>query len=211
MDEYTKINTIWKRDDRGRIIEGDYATPEFAYLSGAHWEWTEKVDGTNVRIGWDGSSVEFGGRTANAQMPTKLVSSLREMFPDPALFSYVFGDGPAVLYGEGYGAGIQGGGGNYSPDQTFVLFDVKVGAWWLRREDVADVAAKFALDVVPVIGTGTLSWASERAKAGIQSTWGDPLLSSGFLAEGLVGRPIVDLFSRKGERIVAKIKTRDFR
>lgn len=210
MAEYTKINTIWKRDERGRIIEGDYATPEFGYLNDVEWEWTEKVDGTNVRVGWDGSSVQFGGRTANAQMPTKLVSALREMFDDLSRLVDVFGESPAVLYGEGYGAGIQSGG-NYSPVQTFVLFDVTVGPWWLRREDVADVAMKLGLDVVPVIGCGTLGWASERAKAGIQSTWGNPERSTGFAAEGLVGRPAVDLFTRKGERIMAKIKTRDFR
>lgn len=205
MDEYTKINTIWKRDERGRIIEGDYATPELAFLADLDWEWTEKVDGTNVRVGWDGTAIEFGGRTANAQMPTKLVAALRDLFRDPAPFVAAFGGSGAVLYGEGYGAGIQGGGGNYSPVQTFVLFDVTVGPWWLRREDVWDVAEKLGLRVVPGLGRGTLPWASERVKDGIVSTWGD------FPAEGMVGRPAVDLFSRKGERIMAKIKARDFR
>ncbi len=206
MDEYTKINTIWKRDERGRIIEGDYALPEFAYLADLDWSWTEKVDGTNVRVGFDGvSGVEYGGRTANAQMPTKLVVALRELFPDSQRFVDVFGESEAVLYGEGYGAGIQGGGGNYSPSQTFVLFDVRVGPWWLRREDVEDVANKLGLRVVPIVGVGSLTWASEQAKAGLTSTWG------AFASEGLVGRPVVDLFSRKGERLLAKIKTRDFR
>ena len=205
MQEYVKINTIWKRDERGRIIEGDYATPELAYLADLEWEWTEKVDGTNVRIGWDGSAIEFGGRTANAQMPTKLVAALRVLFGDPAAFGAVFGDSAAVLYGEGYGTGIQGGGGNYSPTQTFVLFDVTVGPWWLRREDVAEVALGLGLACVPIVGRGSLPWASDRTKAGLVSAWGN------FPAEGLVGRPTVDLFSRKGERVMAKIKTRDFR
>jgi hypothetical protein len=205
MPEYTKINTIWKRDERGRIVEGDYATPEFAYLADTDWDWTEKVDGTNVRVGWDGSSIEFGGRTANAQMPTKLVAALRDLFPDTSQFMDVFGESPAVLYGEGYGAGIQGGGGNYSPVQSFVLFDVTVGPWWLERENVADVAVKFGLRTVPTVGRYTLRLASVTAAAGLISEWGN------FAAEGLVGRPSVTLFSRKGERIMAKIKTRDFR
>jgi len=204
MAEYSKINTIWKRDERGQVVVGDYATPEFAYLADLDWDWTEKVDGTNVRVGWDGSSVEFGGRTSNAQMPTKLVAALREMFANPAAFADCFGESGAVLYGEGYGAGIQSGG-NYSPTQTFVLFDVAVGPWWLRRDDVADVAAKLGLRCVPIVGRGSLPWASDRTKAGLTSTWGD------FPAEGMVGRPVVDLFDRKGERIIAKIKARDFR
>ncbi|KKK85362.1 hypothetical protein LCGC14_2774100, partial [marine sediment metagenome] len=31
------------------------------------------------------------------------------------------------------------------------------------------------------------------------------------LAEGLVMRPVVDLFDRKGNRIIAKVKAKDFR
>lgn len=204
MNEYTKINTIWKRDERGRIIVGDYATPEFALLAGCDWTWTEKVDGTNIRVGWDGERIEFGGRTANAQIPAKLVDALRGLFPEPDVFREVFGSDRAVIYGEGYGAGIQKGGGNYSPTQKFVLFDVLVGDWWLRRGDALEVADRFGLRVVPVFGTGSLTWASEQARLGISSSWGD------FQAEGLVGKTEPDLFSRKGERIVAKIKSRDF-
>lgn len=205
MNEYTKINTIWKRDERGQICLGEFATPEFEFLADNEWEWTEKVDGTNVRVGFDGDSgLEFGGRTADAQMPTKLISALRGMFPGSQPFVDVFGESQAVLYGEGYGAGIQGGGGNYSPSQTFVLFDVTVGAWWLGRDDVLDVAQKLGLRTVPIVGTGTLVWASNQAKEGLTSDWG------AFPSEGLVGRTRPDLFSRKGERIMAKIKTRDF-
>lgn len=205
IPEYPKINTIWKRDTHGRIIPNDYATPELAYLANTDWEWTEKVDGTNIRVGWDGQVVAFRGRTDNAQLPSKLVEALRLMFSDLDRIHAVFGDGNAVLYGEGYGAGIQKGGGNYSPTQTFVLFDVMVGPWWLKRADVVDVASRLGIHVVPVIGSGTLGWASDHTEAGIESAWGR------FSAEGLVGRPAVDLFDRKGVRIMAKIKARDFR
>lgn len=206
MTEYTKINTIWKRDERGRIIEGCYATPELAFLAGCQWEWTEKVDGTNIRVAWDGAGgIEFGGRTDNAQIPASLVSALRAMFPDRAPFDEQFGTNPAVLYGEGYGAGIQKGGGNYQQEKSFVLFDVKVGGWWLRREDVVEVAEKFALRVVPVVMVGTIAEALERTKAGITSAWG------AFQAEGMVGRPLgTELFARNGERVIVKMKTRDF-
>lgn len=206
MNEYPKINTIWKRDERGRIIEGDFAMPEFAFLKDCEWEWTEKVDGTNIRIGWDGAGhVEFGGRTDNAQLHAGLVEALRAMFADTSRFEEQFGTNEAVLYGEGYGAGIQKGGGLYSPDKTFVLFDVKVGDWWLLRDDVEEVAAKFGIKVVPVVGHGPLSWAVETVRAGLPSAWGE------FTAEGLVGRPRgTEMFSRRGDRMLAKIKTRDF-
>ncbi len=214
MIEYPKINTLWKRDERNQIIEGDYSCPEFGFLADLPWQWTEKVDGTNIRIGWrpmddhvDPIPSWIRGRTDNAQLPPKLVGHLIELwrsvpwaeaFPDLDVMSEV------TLFGEGYGAGIQKGG-QYRADQSFVLFDVKVGDWWLRRPDVEDVAAKLNLDVVPVVMESTIADAVQVVKEGFSSSW----VSAA--PEGLVGRPVVDLFNRKGERIITKIKRKDFR
>jgi len=132
------------------------------------------------------------------------VARLNERFlPQTDSLLAKFGDG-AVLYGEGYGAKIQKGGGNYRQDQDFVLFDVKVGDWWLRRPDVEEVADTLGLDVVPVIEQGTLFDAVSMVRNGLQSTWGD------FEAEGIVARPTVDLKMRNGSRIITKIKCLDF-
>ena len=80
--EYVKIPNIFKREEFGknRIIEGEYSTPELKYLAELPWAWSEKVDGTNVRIIWDGHRVSFGGRTDNAQIPSHLVNRLNELF-----------------------------------------------------------------------------------------------------------------------------------
>jgi hypothetical protein len=64
------------------------------------------------------------------------------------------------------------------------MFDVRVGQWWLQRADVHDVAQKLGLDVVPVLGEGTLHDAVAWAKRGIRSTWGD------FEAEGITIDPL---------------------
>lgn len=206
MIEYHKIQTIFKRDMQNngkRLIEGEWSKPEFEYLADNTWAFTEKVDGTNIRIMWDGEKVTFGGKTDNAQLPSKLVERLREMFPDGERLKNVFGTSAACLYGEGYGAGIQKGG-NYRADQSFVLFDVKIGNYWLERWNVLDIATKLAIEVVPVIGVGRLYDAVNSARAGFKSTWGD------FQAEGIVARPTVEMLNRHGERIIAKIKCRDF-
>lgn len=207
MKEYHKIQTLFKRDMASKhknLIEGEWTLPEFAYLANNEWVFTEKVDGTNIRVMVD-SGVTFGGKTDNAQIPAKLVERLNERFlPQSDLLAEMFVDG-ACLYGEGYGTKIQKGGGNYRADQDFVLFDVKVGEWWLQREDVEEIAAKLGLDIVPIIGTGTLNEAVEWAKRGIGSTWGD------FQAEGIVARPATELKTRSGHRIITKIKCRDFR
>jgi hypothetical protein len=208
MSEYHKIQSIYKRDMTSRrktLLEGQWTIPEFEYLAGNVWTFTEKVDGTNIRVIFQGGGIKFGGRTEDAQIPAQLVARLNERFlPLAAKLCEVFPDGAAVLYGEGYGAKIQKGGGNYRADQDFVLFDVRVGQWWLQRADVHDVAQKLGIDVVPVIGEGSLHDAVAWAKRGIRSTWGD------FEAEGIVARPKAELMTRGGQRLVAKIKCRDF-
>lgn len=209
MSEYHKIQTLFKRDMESKsktLLEGQWTLPEFEYLANNPWVFTEKVDGTNIRVIFKDGEVVFGGRTDDAQIPSRLVERLNERFlpiPAKARLAEVFPEG-AVLYGEGYGAKIQKGGGNYRQDQDFVLFDVRVGPWWLQRADVEDVAQKLGLDVVPIIGEGTLLDAVAWAKRGIKSTWGD------FEAEGIVARPKTELNSRAGHRLITKIKCRDF-
>lgn len=161
------------------------------------------MDGTNIRIGWDGKEVKFGGRSNNAQLHADLVQRLYELF----LFSKdkfsVFEYG-VTLYGEGYGAGIQKGGGNYQDKKDFVLFDVKINDFWLQREDIEDIANTFDIEIVPIIGNGTLESMVSIAKKGLISGWGN------FQAEGIVARPSTELIARNGQRIITKIKCKDF-
>ena len=207
MTEYHKIQTMFKREmqNKGKIIEGAWTCPEFEYLKDNEWTFTEKVDGTNIRISFQDGKITFGGRTDAAQIPSQLVTRLNDKFlPLADLFAQNFADG-CVLYGEGYGAKIQKGGGLYRSDQDFVLFDVRVGKWWLQRKDVEDIAVVLGLDVVPIIGSGSLQDAIDKVKLGITSNWGN------FEAEGIVARPRVELVTRGGQRIITKIKARDFK
>jgi hypothetical protein len=213
--QYHKIPTIWKRESERphRLLEGTFATPELEVLSGLDWLWSEKVDGTNVRVGWDGDKVAFGGKTDKAQMPIHLMEELHRLFggeEGEQLFEQVFptadDEAAVTLYGEGYGAKIQKGGGNYNPEgASFVLFDVRIGHWWLLPKDVEGIAESLGVETVPIVGRGTLQEASDRAKEGFHSRWG-----SDVTPEGLVLRPPLGLCARSGRRIVAKIKQADF-
>ena len=211
MNEYHKIQTMFKRENERpcRIIYGDWSIPEFEYLKDNQWEFTEKVDGTNIRVMWDGVDIKFGGKTDKAQMHCDLISRLGELFnpkKDCLIDMFKPKDGasvPVCLYGEAYGAGIQKGG-LYKLTKYFVLFDVKVGSGWLKREDVASMADRLKIDAVPVVLTGTLQDGINLVKSGYKSRWGD------FIAEGVVGRPIVELRGGYGRRIITKIKYCDF-
>ncbi len=193
-----------------KFIIGEWTTLELKYLKGNDWVWTEKVDGTNIRIMWNGKDVIYGGRSDNAQLPTSLIMKLDEMFKVMEArqrFVEIFEteEVDVVLYGEGYGARIQKGGGNYISDGVnFVLFDVAINGVYLERENVEDIAEKFGIKVVPIIGHGTLEEAIKMTERGFNSKWGD------FIAEGIVARPRVEMRSRRGERIITKVKHRDF-
>lgn len=209
MREYPKINSVFKRDDRGRMLLGEWARREFEYLRDNQWQFTEKVDGTNIRIIFTAlQEIRFEGKTDRAQIPAFLVNRLNERFRSEAMTETLKtkfdGSSGVCLYGEGYGARIQKGGGNYRADVDFVLFDVWVDGWWLERANVEDVAVALGLDVVPVAGEGTLDSAIELCRQGFKSAWGD------FLAEGLVMKPMVELFDRRGGRIITKVKHKDF-
>ncbi len=211
MSEYHKIQTVFDRDPDNKfrtLIDGAWARPEFEYLQGNSWVWTEKVDGTNIRVMLNCGEgyARFGGKTDNAQIYAPLVDRLRELFPG-AKMREKFGeaDRDVCLYGEGHGAKIQKGGGNYKPDGVdFVLFDVKIGPWWLQRSDVVDVAHHFGIKDTPVVGVGSLNDMVIRAANGFQSAWGN------FQAEGIVARPETELVSRDGKRVITKIKRKDF-
>ncbi|WP_089724394.1 RNA ligase family protein [Candidatus Thiosymbion oneisti] len=208
MKEYHKIQTVYKRDPATKhktLIEGDFSLPEFEFLQHNKWIFTEKVDGTNVRVIFDGETITFGGKTDRAQIPAVLINRLNEKFlPQTDNFKEIFNGNSVCLYGEGYGAKVQPGGGKYRQDPDFVLFDVKIDEWWLQRRDVEDIAEKLGTDTVPIIGKGTLHEMVEMAKAGFKSQWGD------FTAEGIVARLAIELKSRNGERIMTKIKYKDF-
>lgn len=210
MKEYHKIQTVFKRDPETKFktLLVEFSLPEFDYLKDNTWVFTEKVDGTNIRVMWNGKDIVFGGKTDNAQIPQFLVQRLNERFMTIGTknkFIEKFGeDGNVCLYGEGYGARIQGCGGNYRKDQDFVLFDVKIGDWWLQREDVEDISKFFKIDIVPIIGHGTLRNMVDMTREGFNSTWGD------FTAEGIVARPKAELRTRSGHRIITKIKHKDF-
>jgi hypothetical protein len=219
MIQYHKIQNAFKRNPENlkQVMNGVWTDPVFEYLAGAQWSFTEKVDGTNIRVivepavsegeqvrPWQAARILFKGKTDNANMHGDLVNRLNEMFlPQADALHEAFPEG-ACLYGEGYGAGIQKVGGNYGKTKEFVLFDVKIGDFWLERNNVIDISVKFGLLAVPEVMRGTLHEAIDMTAAGFNSAWG------GFLAEGLIGKPLVELQTRYGSRIITKIKTCDF-
>jgi len=206
--EYHKIETLFERDKATFVV---YPAKLKAPVLGTIREWdvTEKIDGTNIRVMLsEAGEVSFGGRTNAAQIPGDLVQYLIHTFQQDRLKEAMWIDGKpteAILYGEGYGPGIQKGGGLYRTDKAFILFDVLVGGkWWLDREAVDSVAQKLGIDVVPYLGRMTLEQIVELVQTPFPSKLGTAM------AEGVVARPIETLFDKKMSRVIIKLKTKDF-
>jgi hypothetical protein len=219
---YQKINTLFKRDEKKVIIPSQFTCEEFYELKDLKWECTEKIDGTNIHVDIEYSTerglwFSFQGRTDNAVIPSHLLKKLHEIFTEDVIMSAFNQQFASVgedetlrmsIYGEGYGMKIQKGGGNYIPnDVGFILFDVKVGQWWLGRENLEDIASKLNVPIVPLIGYMTLQEAIEFVSKGFNSIVSQ---TKNHKAEGLVLKTRNGLLFRNGQRIITKIKTCDF-
>jgi hypothetical protein len=217
MNPYHKIQTVFLRDPETKfktLLEGQWAKPEFEDLANNWWEFEEKIDGTNIRVMIDpNEGIGFRGKSDDAQIPKFLEKKLEDIFWSQCdKLHEMFPEG-GCLYGEGFGARIQKGGGNYIKDGVdFCLFDVRVGHWWLKREAMRQVAIDLGIAYAPVRATGTLWHMINVVKSGFDSVWGP------FKAEGLIGRPALGYLDRpalgyldrSGQRIITKLKHSDF-
>ena len=231
-DEFAVPELEWLRDckfDAEEKVDGTNTRIEVTR------EFITSDIGNNIGIKWN---VTYKGKTDNAQIPKLLYAYLtteltedkvlnalglsKEMYVTDELmqektwsvlntqFNVYELDETKIpkrytLYGEGFGAGIQSGG-YYRKDNSFIGFDVKVDDMYLLRENRDEIFKKLGVDIVPFMGTFTVDEAIEFVKKGFNSN----IAEETHLAEGLVLRTPMGLKTRKGERIIFKVKTCDF-
>lgn len=231
-DEFAVPELEWLRDckfDAEEKVDGTNTRIEVTR------EFIKSDIGNNIGIKWN---VTYKGKTDNAQIPKMLYAYItteltedkvlnalglsKEMYVTDELmqektwsvlntqFNVYELDETKIpkrytLYGEGFGAGIQSGG-YYRKDNSFIGFDVKVDDMYLLRENRDEIFKKLGVDIVPFMGTFTVDEAIEFVKKGFNSN----IAEETHLAEGLVLRTPMGLKTRKGERIIFKVKTCDF-
>jgi ATP-dependent RNA circularization protein (DNA/RNA ligase family) len=207
---YPKIQSVFKRDPDNNyrtFLYDEFADEAFGYLWDTHWIATEKIDGTNMRIhiGTE-EGYTIGGRNENSEMHVDLYTHMVEI-GDRALVDVLDLDG-LILYGEGYGPGIQKGG-EYREDKGFILFDVMVTetSMFLERDNVMDIAVKLDLPHVPRLMSGPLSAMVEQFISDMEIP---SAIKPNGEAEGWVIRPAIELRNRRGDRVITKLKVKDF-
>lgn len=195
-------------------------------LYGANtWEASGKQEGDIKGVDFH---VYYKGKTDSANIHPNLLKHLQEQYPTDKVLAALglkgfipkeewqdhkwqtIDDIPQryTIYGEGYGAKIQKAGGNYlSQGNGFIVFDVKVDDLYLLCSARDEIAAKLGAPVVPFIGMMTLDEAIQYVRTGFKSRIAE---NKDFMAEGLVIRNELGLKTRRGERIITKLKTCDF-
>lgn len=233
MRPYPKIETLFGRDPDTHLVNPeDLRMPVVRSIG--RWVVTEKIDGTNIRISYakGDEKVRFGGRTDNALLHGDLIDYILSTFTKER-FEECFKEDTQpgtglTLYGEGYGAGIQKGG-YYRPTKAVILFDAAFhvrptvegienplaggpsGWWWQPDSVVTDLAEKFGVERVPILGEMNLDEIIDLVRVGIPSRVAPPD-AHGYIhwAEGVVARPIEPLFDARGRRLIIKLKGGDF-
>lgn len=205
MQRYHKIENLFKRHS-GLLVEGEFQDKHVELLKDNRWIFSEKIDGVNIRLHWDGEKITLLGRNNNSQIPPHLLAYLEDLFTKEAIAKHLYPG--CILVGEGYGERIEEPrGSQYRADGVgFVLFDViAMDGKYCDRHIVELIAKNLALEVTPIVFEGTLQEAINFVR-----TQPDSQFREGVKMEGIVGTPVGDFLTGAGERIITKLRCEDY-
>ena len=212
LEEYQKIPVLYEWDASTKEYTDKISDPNVAYLVYLPWLASEKYDGMNIMVHYDGYKVEIYGRTDAAILPKEVEELLEKTFYNSELiFESLFKDCKDVtLYMECYGGKVQGSKGRKwygGIDESLIGFDVKIGFRYLDRRLIKEIFSAFGVPCVEFFEVKNLYEAIDivRNKAKAQSE-----NSEEPYFEGLVCTPLTPLLDIYGHRIIVKIKCETF-
>lgn len=163
----------------------------------------EKIHGTSAHVGWKFETKQVNYFTGvNHQL-------FLSLFNDEFLkkkFEEIFPDQDAVIFGEHYGGKCQGMSGTYGKESMFIAFDVKVGFVWLDVPNAEDVCNQFDIefDNYDKIEVNLDNLNKYRDMPSIIAVRRG--ITESKKREGIVLRPLVELRTNNGERVICKYK-----
>jgi len=165
----------------------------------------EKVHGTSANISWKEGKVSYfpGGES---------LSKFKSLFNEERLVKHFteLGHEEVVVYGEAYGGSCQKMSYMYGPELRFIVFDVFINNIWLDVPNMDEVATRLEQEVVPwrKIVCDLAAIDNERDRPS------EVAVRRGFteehIREGVVLRPLAEMFNRYGERMIVKHKHEKF-
>lgn len=167
----------------------------------------EKIHGTSAHVRYDGSEVHlFPGGIKLDAFEECLGFSKQELLSKLSSIS-----DQITIFGEAYGGSCQKMSNVYGSKIRFVAFDVKINDAWLSVPNAEEVCKKIGLEFVDYVKT-TTDIDSLNALRDAPST---QAIRNGMgnthHREGIIIRPIVELSTNNGGRVIAKHKRQEFR
>lgn len=166
----------------------------------------EKVHGTSAHVRWSLGKLTFyaGGESHDKFKALFDETALTEAFQK-------LGQDEVVVYGEAYGGKQQGMRHTYGDALHFIAFDVKIGESWLNVPSMDRAAVGLGFEVVPwrKLSTDLAVLDAERdlpSEVAVRRGIVEPRER-----EGVILRPLVEMTTNNGERVIAKHKGDKFR
>lgn len=212
--KYAKFSSPFKKDEKW------LNTRELSqYLPDGRWIITEKIDGANIRIILTKPDEE-GNRKIHIASRKLILNSedksskqfmdcLKEVNLNKIKEYFKDVESTVVIYGEGYGAGVQKGG-IYSKEKNYRVFDIRIGEAYQDFEYVQKVCIDNQLNVVPIMCELTEITYEECLK--VLKLFQETLIKEGDggKPEGLVYKFEPVLLNKYKERLIFKVKHKDF-
>jgi hypothetical protein len=177
----------------------------------------EKIHGTSANVTWDGADVKFhsGGESHSKFSELFNTDDLKAKFINGGFLNR-----KVVIYGEAYGGKCQKMSHVYGPVLKFVAFDVALDeANWLSVPNAEEFCKTMNIEFVHYvkIPTDIKEIDAQRDAFSVQAvrnnvTTPDEFMSGkGQMREGVVLRPLIDLVTSTGIRVISKHKGDQFR
>jgi len=185
-----------------------------------NWIKTEKIDGTNIRIiltkpDENGERLTHIGSRKLILNPTdknskQFMDCLEEVNLHKINEYFKDVNSTIIIYGEGYGAGVQTGG-IYSSKKNFRVFDIRIGEAYQDFDYVQKVCIDNQLNIVPVLSNVDEITYDECIKT--LELFKETLIKegNGGKPEGLVYKFEPVLLNKYKERLIFKVKFKDFK
>lgn len=215
---YPKITSPFKRtEEHGKTVNINVPFDDYAKMfieSNIRFTGSEKVDGTNLNIIYDGNHIQYRGHTDKTTWNPEVEEYIKSRFLTPEfeqMCEQKFGENEIQLSGELIGPKIQGNLYKLS-EYKFILFDIyniTTDAWW-NQSTVTEIAEYLNLERVKVISSHTIKEWLEQAFYNCESGCGyKSSLCDSTEIEGVVIRPEMELCKANGERVIYKLKVKD--
>lgn len=161
----------------------------------------EKIHGTSANVSWKNGALSFH---SGGEKHSRFVG----LFDEAALTAAfaALGHDEVAVHGEAYGGSQQKQAHRYGPTLRFVAFDVSVGGTWLSVPNAEDVAKKLGIEFVfyKKVPTDLAALDAERDAPSEQARRNG--IAGEQPREGVVLRPLVEVTTSDGERVMCKHK-----